>query len=1011
MNVKERVRALLALPALQVLLVYAAFMLPRREVWGAITRVPPHTFNGSFILFEALHQRHIVLTFAALAALAIACFRWRWSDLELGRPLRWVLGAVVVAQAWLVVGAPYNLVTDHSYGADRTLALVLAALALGRPAFLPLLTAVGLLFAAQEDTPIEGFNWTERRVFLDVQIAFAGFLLVRRLTAAKTHALLFLCLAIVGGAYVWPGVNKLQIGPELTSWLRENDLGNLFMSCWATGFHNGMSEPTAVGVARTLGSLSAILAVATLAIEFSGALLVVHRRLTPLLLLLFVGMHVGIFLSSGILFWKWMVVDTAFAAFFWRHGAEVFAQWPRWLRAAGVVAVALSHWTLEPQTLGWWDTRFSRVYDLEVVVKDGSVKQLSPHDLAPFDLPFIQARIAYAADAPTLTGTFGSASSYATWKRLQAADPKAVQRMQAGRKSGLDETKARRLDRMLQASAATLNKYGGRAPLWWIPSPPAHMHHQPRAQADVGPRWTGQPITAVRIRLREVFYDGQRMVTLTNRIVREIPVDRAKAAKATKAKKDPAFQIEPLRSAAPRSARDRGSDLVFADACTTAPTATIALMNDVTLHQPLQEQAFADGYDSLWGQVKPMLAAADATWVNVEGTLGCCDDADGQTRPDPGRTFDDAVYTSGKKGGLNMHPDLATELKKLGIDVTGTANNHALDRGPRGVVRTLDVLEAAGLPHTGTRRTPKDPWSVVTQVKGLNVAWLACTEWLNNKKPDEQEGVLNCTTQRDEVLSEVRRLANDAAVDAIVFLPSGGIERRVLPDERLRSLATDAAEAGATVVASYHPHHLQTWEKYTTKDQREVPLIWNRGNWITFEDELEQRASTIAYVGLARVPGKKARVVDVAHVPVALQHQGDRRRLVLSDASHEAAAYDLSVSRFGATMLHPPTLPLDVHRRCSTPTPPHVTGAGLSCVHDEECAPTLTCQGFAPGNALCTSACDPDHACDDDARCVLEPSWATEVCLRACVADDECSLGLSCVSRGGAKVCAPLPPK
>ena len=1020
-----QLRRMLEHPFTQALAVYAAFMGPRREVWGAMTRVPASVYRGDCILVRALETQHVLVTMVGLLVLALACSRWRWADLwssssssssssweqaGTARAFRVSLSVIILAQVWLVVGAPYNLVADRAWGLDRGLALVLGGLALWRPSFWPLLTALALVFAGQEDTPLPGLNWTERRVFLDVQLAFAGFLLVRRLIRAAAPAYLFVVLLIIGGAYLWPGVNKLLIGPHLWSWLVDDDLGNLFISCWATGFPPVIDVETAQGIARFLGSASVVIGVATLIIELGAVTLLAHRRLTPIMLLLFVGMHLGIFASSGILFWKWIVVDVAMGALFWRHGTTIFGAWPWWQRVVGTVVIALAHWTLEPQTLGWWDTRFSRVYDLEAVVDDGSVRQLSPHDLAPYDMPFIQARIAWAVDAPTLTGTFGASAAWTTFQKLQGVDQVGLQRMLKSRKSELDVSKAKKLDALLQASATTLNKHHGRAPLWWVPSPPSHMHHQPRG----GTRWQGETITAIRLRLREVFFDGQQLHTVTNKVVREVAIPALSSSSSSSSLSSPssspssAWVASPLRTAMARPQQDRGSALTFRDACAATDVATIALMNDVTLHQPLQLQAFDAGYDSIWGALKPFIAAADATWVNVEGTLGCCTDGNGVEQPDPGRRFDGVVYTSGTKTGLNMHAELASQLVTLGVDVVGTANNHALDRLRGGVARSLGVLDQVGLPHTGTRLSAKEGWHVVTDVKGIKVAWLACTEWVNNKRKSEQGDVLNCTTQHEEVINLVRTLANDPAIDAVVFLPSGGIERRLAVDERLRTLAIDAAEAGATVVASYHPHHLQTWEKYVATDGREVPLVWNRGNWITFEDELEQRASTLVFVGLARdATTHKARVVGVSHLPVALRHEGERRTLVVAEtAADQGPAFALAVSRFGASRLQPPTLPLETRRECqASPPSPRAIAVGELCLHDDECGPGFTCQDFVDGNSVCTAACDASCAAAGGA-CVTTAPWGKAVCLRRCD-DGECPLAMSCAPSDGTPVCRP----
>ena len=52
--------------------------------------------------------------------------------------------------------------------------------------------------------------------------------------------------------------------------------------------------------------------------------------------------------------------------------------------------------------------------------------------------------------------------------------------------------------------------------------------------------------------------------------------------------------------------------------------------------------------------------------------------------------------------------ELAAALKDAGFNIVTTANNHSLDRGARGVERTLDFLEEQGFVTRGTARTAEE---------------------------------------------------------------------------------------------------------------------------------------------------------------------------------------------------------------------------------------------------------------------------------------------------------------
>ena len=131
---------------------------------------------------------------------------------------------------------------------------------------------------------------------------------------------------------------------------------------------------------------------------------------------------------------------------------------------------------------------------------------------------------------------------------------------------------------------------------------------------------------------------------------------------------------------------------------------TIAAVGDVMTHRAVQRNAASidRGYGAHYASVAPFLSRADITIGNLETPLAENLLPGGrETTSPPRKIFDDRVYSGYPT--FNAHPSLAAALKSAGFDVLQTANNHALDRGPAGVDRTIAALRSAGLSHTGTR--------------------------------------------------------------------------------------------------------------------------------------------------------------------------------------------------------------------------------------------------------------------------------------------------------------------
>lgn len=281
---------------------------------------------------------------------------------------------------------------------------------------------------------------------------------------------------------------------------------------------------------------------------------------------------------------------------------------------------------------------------------------------------------------------------------------------------------------------------------------------------------------------------------------------------------------------------------------------TVAAVGDVLLHAFLQQDAGQqpNGFATQLSPAAPFLRMADITVANLEGPAarGVLPGGGERDLP-PGVFYDGAVYSGYPT--FNFHPSIVPALAGAGVDVVQTANNHAMDRGPLGVDRTLQALDAAGLAHTGTRaRGDGGPWHSTVTAGGHRIAFLACS-YSTNGRADPHGQVLLCYEDETEVLATIRRLTADPAIDATILLPHWGQEYVETPDANQRRLARAALEAGAAAVIGTHPHVLQPVETLTTSDGRRGVVAYSLGNFLSSQWRLNQRSSVILYLDL--LPG------------------------------------------------------------------------------------------------------------------------------------------------------------
>lgn len=228
------------------------------------------------------------------------------------------------------------------------------------------------------------------------------------------------------------------------------------------------------------------------------------------------------------------------------------------------------------------------------------------------------------------------------------------------------------------------------------------------------------------------------------------------------------------------------------------PTVTIDAVGDIMMHEGQIWSGYdreADTYDysEFFQDIKHEISSADIAMANLETTLA-------------GK---ESKFTGYPR--FNSPDELADALKDAGFDVVVTANNHCLDRGEKGAVRTIDVLEQKGLMPIGTSRTEEERGEVaVKEINGIKIAFLAYTYGTNgNPIPKDKPYLVNLTDE-DVILKDLAR-AGESADAVVVYLHFGQEYQRDASDQQ-KQLARLLLEKEADVVIGSHPHVTQPGE-------------------------------------------------------------------------------------------------------------------------------------------------------------------------------------------------------
>jgi poly-gamma-glutamate capsule biosynthesis protein CapA/YwtB (metallophosphatase superfamily) len=257
------------------------------------------------------------------------------------------------------------------------------------------------------------------------------------------------------------------------------------------------------------------------------------------------------------------------------------------------------------------------------------------------------------------------------------------------------------------------------------------------------------------------------------------------------------------------------------------------MQHDTNIQSAYNKQTGRYDYSSCFRYIKPHIQSADVAFGNLELTLA-------------GPPF---------KGypQFSAPDELAFELKRTGFDVLVTANNHSVDRGKRGLVRTLDVLDSAGLIHTGTFRTAEErdqSYPLLIERDGWLLAILNYT-YGTNGIPVPAGTVVNLldSAQMKKDFARARALKPDA----ILVFPHWGIENVRVPNAEQKKWATFFFRQGATLVLGSHPHMLQGVE---FSAERQQLVAWSLGNFVSNMRKRYQDGAMLLNLDLVKKSGR-----------------------------------------------------------------------------------------------------------------------------------------------------------
>ncbi|MCR4720666.1 MAG: CapA family protein [Lachnospiraceae bacterium] len=266
--------------------------------------------------------------------------------------------------------------------------------------------------------------------------------------------------------------------------------------------------------------------------------------------------------------------------------------------------------------------------------------------------------------------------------------------------------------------------------------------------------------------------------------------------------------------------------------------------------------------------VTPLFKRADLVCGNLETLLS-------ESNP----LTMDQVYENNEPQ-CNGPVEYLKALKKAGIDMVATANNHTCDWGAVGITETKKHLDDFGLANIGTHYNETDPKKAgeryaIFNVKGIRVAVLSYTHIINQrgKMIEAEMATMVHLFDRDTVKKDIGDARKDGAEFVVVYLHQGIENTENLTQSQIDD-SEFVAEAGADLIIGSHPHCLQKCTYIKTSDGRKVLCMYSMGNFVSSMAREINNDTIILRVEIKKTTeknGTKVEMSGASYIPCNVQ--------------------------------------------------------------------------------------------------------------------------------------------
>ena len=496
-------------------------------------------------IFMNLYQyMSLSLTFFMLAPIFLYKLRWNELISKNYLILKYFIFFIFSIYAWGVITLNYNLYFDNAYNLDRGILLLLFFLAFRYPVMLIYFVIFSLLFYNQINYPaFDCFfpnDYVNVKPLLEVLILFSIFVFIKKIYT-KFSILSFLIVVICFHAanYFIPGLGKIDLSEHYIDWIWVNNLGNILIAKYSQGW---LSELVSIEkiqiIVGWMSTFTIPMQFFAFTIQAIVLFVLIKKRFAIILFASFELLHLGIFMASGIFFWRWILLNLAIVYVISKlHNSDIEKVFNYKVMLLSIPFIFLGNGVFHAYKLAWYDSPLNNFYQIYSITEDGEKNKIDLNLFAPYERIlyinsfncFIHKPLKARWDTENMT-IMKKLSSISTQTDPSTIKQKIYNFEQTYGVNEFDKRKQEKVTNFLKTFFKNLNNYQNKQTLWTTIAPLRHKYLLLNWDA---PLHQKSKIKEIEIVFYKNFYDHKhnKLISLEENSILKIPIETPIAVK------------------------------------------------------------------------------------------------------------------------------------------------------------------------------------------------------------------------------------------------------------------------------------------------------------------------------------------------------------------------------------------------------------------------------------------------------------------------------------------------